>query len=430
MNTLVKRITASFHVDDIYSFKQQMLNWANRFSICCFMDSHFYTDKYHCYDCLVAVDCHKCFSPSKEPLSHLNTFYTENDDWIFGHLSYDLKNEIEGLQSLYSNKIGFPDIFFFVPKYVLSLEKNNLTIHSIDIDPNLIFQEIQSVILNKEIYTKRNITIQAAFSKKAYIETVKKLQQHILRGDCYEINFCQKFFAENVLIDAVSTFAELIKISPTPFSCFYKLEDKYLLCASPERFLCKIFETIFSQPMKGTAARNENVILDNAAKDALHKSEKEKSENVMIVDLVRNDLSKICNEGTVAAEELFAIYSFPQVHQMISTIKGELKKNVAFAEIIKATFPMGSMTGAPKLRTMQLIEQYEKSKRQLFSGSVGYISPQKNFDFNVVIRSIFYNAANKYLNYFVGSAITFYADAEKEYEECNLKAKAILSALQ
>ena len=150
----------------------------------------------------------------------------------------------------------------------------------------------------------------------------------------------------------------------------------------------------------------------------------------MIFDLVRNDLSKICKEGTVKAEELFAVYSFPQVHQMISTIKGELKDDISFAEIIKATFPMGSMTGAPKRSAMGLIEQYEKTKRQLFSGSVGYISPQKDFDFNVVIRSIFYNAEANYLNYLVGSAITFYADAEKEYEECLLKAKAIIDTLQ
>jgi para-aminobenzoate synthetase component 1 len=222
----------------------------------------------------------------------------------------------------------------------------------------------------------------------------------------------------------------LLDISPVPFSCFYKLENKYLLCASPERFLSRINNKIFSQPIKGTAPRNANAVLDNIEKENLSKNKKEKSENVMIVDLVRNDLSKICVEGSVEVEELFSIHSFPQVHQMISTVTGELKQDVSFAEIIQATFPMGSMTGAPKRSAMQLIEQYEKTKRQLFSGSVGYISPQKDFDFNVVIRSIFYNAANRYLNYLVGSAITFYADAEKEYEECNLKAKAILHTLQ
>ena len=427
----MKRITASFHVDNIYAFKKQMLDWSNRFGICCFMDSHHYSDQYHRYDCLVAAGCYKSFSPSINILSQLDVFDTENNDWIFGHLGYDLKNEIEDLYSMHINKAGFADIFFFIPMIVLSLKNNELAIHSLETDPQLIFDEIQSIIYDhKEISLEKNIQLQAALSRQEYIQTIQRLQQHILRGDCYEINYCQEFFAENIIIDPVSTYMQLIEISPTPFSCYYKLENKYLLCASPERFLSRAGGTIFSQPIKGTAPRNTDIILDAIEKDSLSKSLKEKSENVMIVDLVRNDLSKICKEGTVGVEELFAVYSFPQVHQMISTIKGELKENISFAEIIRATFPMGSMTGAPKRSAMQLIEKYERTKRQLFSGSVGYISPQKDFDFNVVIRSIFYNTDKFFLNYLVGSAITFYADAEKEYEECNLKAKAILDTLQ
>ena len=306
-----------------------------------------------------------------------------------------------------------------------------ISIHSLQTNPQLIFDEIRAEsCYQRESSSKKNIQLQPALSKQEYIETVQKLQQHILRGDCYEINYCQEFFAENILIEPVAVYQQLLEISPIPFSCFYKLENKYLLCASPERFLSRINNKIFSQPIKGTAPRNANAVLDNIEKENLSKNKKEKSENVMIVDLVRNDLSKICIEGSVEVEELFSIHSFPQVHQMISTVTGELKQDISFAEIIKATFPMGSMTGAPKRSAMQLIEQYEKTKRQLFSGSVGYISPQKDFDFNVVIRSIFYNAANRYLNYLVGSAITFYADAEKEYEECILKAKAILHTLQ
>jgi para-aminobenzoate synthetase component 1 len=427
----MQRISASFYIDNVNVFKEQMLNWTNRFSICCFMDSHNYADKYHRYDCLIAVDEYKTFSPSNNIIAELDNFYKENNDWIFGHLGYDLKNEVEELQSTHSNEIGFADVFFFVPKIVLSLKNNLLTIHSIEKKPQLIFDEIKEEHCkkNKTAY-KQNIQLQSSLSKQEYLGTIKKIQEHIHRGDCYEINYCQEFFAENILIDPVSVYKKLLEISPTPFSCFYKLDDKYLLCASPERFLSKINNTIFSQPIKGTAARNVNVDLDNVEKENLYHSKKEQSENVMIVDLVRNDLSKICKEGSVEAEELFGIYSFPQVHQMISTIKGELKENISFAEIIRATFPMGSMTGAPKRSAMQLIERYEKTKRELFSGSVGYISPEKNFDFNVVIRSIFYNSTNKYLNYLVGSAITFYADAEKEYEECILKSKAIKDTLQ
>ena len=181
-----------------------------------------------------------------------------------------------------------------------------------------------------------------------------------------------------------------------------------------------------SQPIKGTSKRmQENAVSDEKNKMDLYHSNKDRSENVMIVDLVRNDLSKVCKEGTVKVDELFGIYSFPQVHQMISTVSGELKDNISFQEIIRATFPMGSMTGAPKKRVMELIEQYERTKRGIFSGAVGYISPNGDFDFNVVIRSIMYNSQSGYLSFLTGSGITFYSDPEKEWEECLLKAEAM-----
>ncbi|MBS1746887.1 MAG: anthranilate synthase component I family protein [Bacteroidetes bacterium] len=408
-----------------------MLNWADRFGICCFLDNNDYYDPYHQYDCIIAAGATKVLKDSDDIFSSLNCFNTENDNWIFGHLGYDLKNKIELLESGHENRIGFPDVFFFIPEIVLILQGEVLTIHSEYKNPGDVFSEIQD-----ETYVERNkkqfkkILLSPAISKEEYVSTVEKIQQHIRRGDCYEINFCQEFFAEDICLDTLDTFDRLQQVSPTPFSCYYKLNDKYLLCASPERFLSKRGSAIFSQPIKGTAPRNIDKRLDEIEKNNLFKSEKERSENVMIVDLVRNDLSKICTKGSVETTELFGIYSFPQVHQMISTIKGELIPGISFSEIIQSTFPMGSMTGAPKISAMKLIEKFETSKRGLFSGSVGYISPQKDFDFNVIIRSIFYNATNKYLNYMVGGAITFYADAEKEYGECLLKAKAITSVLQ
>jgi len=428
----LNRIIDIFYVDKIHEFKQRMLNWVNQFSICCFMDSHDYADKYHKYDCIAAAGAYKFFSENNDTLSKLKDFCKANkNEWIFGHLGYDLKNEIENLQSKHLNKIGFPDIYFFIPEVVLYLNNDKLTIHSIKRNPAKIFNEITTQpFVNNKISPEKNISITAASTEKDYIEIISKLQQHILRGDCYEINYCLEFFAENINVNPLSTYLKLLTISPTPFSCFYKLDNKYLLCASPERFLSKINDQIFSQPIKGTAARSKNANADDLEKIRLFNNEKEKSENVMIVDLVRNDLSKICKPASVEVEELFGIYSFPQVHQMISTVSGTLKDDISFADIVKATFPMGSMTGAPKRSAMQLIEQYEKTKRQLYSGSVGYISPENNFDFNVVIRSIFYNADNRYLNFLVGSAITYYADAEKEYQECLLKARAMREALE
>ena len=211
----------------------------------------------------------------------------------------------------------------------------------------------------------------------------------------------------------------------------YKLDDKFLVCASPERYLKKVGSKIFSQPIKGTSKRNvKDTDEDEKSKKDLIESEKETSENVMVVDLVRNDLSKVCVEGSVKVEELFGVYSFPQVHQMISTVSGTVSAQVKFTDILKATFPMGSMTGVPKKRVMGLIEQYEKTKRGLFSGSLGYINPEGDFDFNVVIRSILYNQSAKYVSIQAGSAITYYSDAEKEYDECLLKIEAMKKVLE
>ena len=275
------------------------------------------------------------------------------------------------------------------------------------------------------------VAVKNRITKADYINTIHKLQQYILRGDCYEINFCQEFFAEHAVINPLQVYHKLIAISPNPFAALYKVNDKFCICASPERYLKKDGNTIISQPIKGTTKRDlisQERDLEN--KNYLSQSEKEKSENVMVVDLVRNDLSKVCKQGTVKVDELFGVYSFPQVHQMISTISGQAKDDIDWVDIIKATFPMGSMTGAPKKRVMELIEQYEQTKRGLFAGAIGYISPNGDFDFNVVIRSIFYNATTQYLSFQAGGAITFYSNAEKEYEESILKVAAMRKVLE
>ena len=427
----MQRNTENFSVAHSEIFKQQMLNWANQFSICCFLDNNQYTGKHHSYEWLLAADAINVFSPDKNILDSLHHFYETQNDWLFGHVNYDLKNEIEKLVSLSKDNIQFPDIFLFQPRIVIQANESVVTVSCLQDDPFLVFKAIQSEPVNNTLQPSANISIQSRISKEEYLHIVQLLKQHILRGDCYEINFCMEFFAEHAMINPLSIYQHLINISPNPFSCYYKCNDKYLFCASPERYIKKHGNTIISQPVKGTIQRNNaDKHADENYKMNLQESSKDRSENVMVVDLVRNDLSKICRKGSVHAEELFGIYTFPQVHQMISTIEGELKDNVGLAEILKATFPMGSMTGAPKKRVMELIEQYEQTKRGIFSGAVGYVTPEKDFDFNVVIRSIMYNAAKKYLSYQVGSGVTFYSDAEQEYEECLLKAKAIEKVLQ
>ena len=252
---------------------------------------------------------------------------------------------------------------------------------------------------------------------------------HIHRGDIYEANFCMEFFAENAYVAPVEIYQKLNAISHPPFATYFKNNHQFLLCASPERYLRKEGNKVISQPIKGTAKRHSDKVLDEQSKTELAQNPKERSENVMIVDLVRNDLSHTATKGSVIVEELCEIYSFEQVHQMISTIVSTVEDVTSPIEILKSTFPMGSMTGAPKISAMKIIEELEATKRGLYSGAVGYFTPDNDFDFNVVIRSILYNAQNEYLSFSVGSAITSQANPEQEYEECLLKAKAMFEVL-
>jgi para-aminobenzoate synthetase component 1 len=274
------------------------------------------------------------------------------------------------------------------------------------------------------------IKIHLRIHKDEYFAKVNTMLNHIHRGDIYEANFCQEFFAEETQINPLETYNKLNRISKPPFAAFLKLNDKYLLSASPERYIKKEGQTITSQPIKGTAKRSENADEDAKLKAALERDIKERSENVMIVDLVRNDLSKTAIKGSVEVKELCKVYTFDQVHQMISTIQSKVSSDVSPIDIIKTTFPMGSMTGAPKISAMKIIEDLEETKRGLYSGAVGYFTPEGDFDFNVVIRSILYNETNQYVSYSVGGAITAKSDPLNEYEECLIKAKAMREVLE
>lgn len=400
-----------------------MLNWLRPFSIFCFLDNQQYGIVPHNTEWLVAAGVQEFVQGSD--IREADTFVSHHR-WVFGHLAYELQHAAHKIAAAKKDKIGFPGFYFFVPQMVLEYD-GELRIYAND--PQQVFAQIMAY--DEQVEGADLLCGPApVLSREEYLQKIRALQAHIQRGDCYEINFCQEFAVANCMIDPFSAFQKLVNVSPNPFSAFYRLEDKFLVCASPERFLAKKGKRIFSQPIKGTIKRDLlSPEKDEQLKQALRKSQKEQSENVMVVDLVRNDLTKICKEATVKVDELFGIYSFPQVHQMISTISGELLEDVPFSTIIEATFPMGSMTGAPKHRVMQLIEEYEASARGIFSGSVGYFHPNGDFDFNVVIRSMMYNEAAQYLSYQVGSGITFYCNAENEWEECMLKAEAIKQVL-
>jgi para-aminobenzoate synthetase component 1 len=419
-----------FHASEFTDVKDKVLNWANRFDTFSFLDNHGYSIQPHSQECILAAGITRSISVNAgTAMKDLQSFIDGSPAWLFGHLGYDLKNEFEDLESNQPDGIGFPDVFFFEPEVLVRFDHSEISVETTNGDAKKILDEILNEAVS-EVQLPNHLSIKTRFSKEAYVDTVTQLRSHILRGDCYEINFCQEFFSENVSVDPVSIYKRLAKISPNPFSALYRINDRWLICASPERFIKKEGRKLFSQPIKGTSKR----VLMSAALDAdslyqLSHSDKERSENVMIVDLVRNDLSKLCTEGSVKVEELFGLYSFPQVHQMISTVSGQLRDDVRFTDVVKGMFPMGSMTGAPKKKVMELIEQYERTKRGVFSGALGYINPAGDFDFNVIIRSILYNATEKYLSFQTGSAITFYSDPEKEWEECLLKAEAMRAAL-
>jgi para-aminobenzoate synthetase component 1 len=415
-------------IKDPQIFKTQALQWANSFDVCCYLDSNNFTDPYSKFDALLAAGVkHELAANAGTAFAELENFRDKHPEWMTGFFGYDLKNEIEDLTSSHPGELGFPDLYFFVPQYVIVVKGNNVEI--IADNPQQIYENIQQQIPITTDEQIPPINVQSRLDKPAYLDAVAKIKQNISRGDIYVTNFCQEFFAAHAAIDPLAVFLKLNEISPNPFACFFKYRDKYILCASPERFLAKRGNKLISQPIKGTARRGNTHAEDESIKQQLRDHTKEQQENVMIVDLVRNDLTRSAKAGSVKTEELFGVYSFKQVHQMISTVVCELEDNITPVQAIKNTFPMGSMTGAPKVRAMQLMEQYEAGRRGVYSGAVGYFSPDNDFDFNVVIRTILYNKDKKQLSFHAGSAITYHADAEKEYEECLLKAQAILEVL-
>ncbi len=376
---------------------------------------------------VLAVGC-KAHMPSEpgKTFQHLYTF--SQGRWAFGYLGYDLKNESEALHSRNLDGLQFKEAFFYEPEVLIFFDPDGIHIEADTPDGVLEIIQKQKPRPNTDIIATP-ITMSQRVSRAEYLQKVEQIRQHIEEGNVYELNYCVEFYNEQASIDPLSVFLALTERSPMPFAAFQRIDNQYLMCASPERFLKKTGTKLVSQPIKGTARRDQDPQKDALIKKELFTSEKERAENMMIVDLVRNDLARSSLPGTVKVDEMFGIYTFKQVHQMISTISSTLQPELPFTEAIRNAFPMGSMTGAPKIRAMQLIEEFESSKRNLFSGAVGYINPSQDFDFNVVIRSLFYNQATGYLSFQVGSAITYDSVAEQEWEECMLKAKAMLQVL-
>jgi len=434
------RVTLQISLKNPQKVKQQLLLWSQQFQEVVWFDSNQYQANYSDFDAILAVDAFTLLqTDAHNAFQKLEDYQQTTNDWIFGYLSYDLKNDVEHLTSQNFDGLYFPELYFFQPKKLFFLTENMLEIHYLPAVDDELEADVET-ILNTEVAThmfthqasnkENRPKIKLRIHKDEYHEKVNALLAHIHRGDIYEANFCQEFYAEAAEIDPLSTYTHLNAISKPPFATYMRLADKYILSASPERYIKKQGTKVISQPIKGTAKRIADPIKDQQMAENLRTDEKERAENVMIVDLVRNDLSKTAIKGSVNVEELCKIYTFDQVHQMISTVTSEVAETQNPIEILQTTFPMGSMTGAPKISAMQIIEKLEETKRGIYSGAIGYFTPNNDFDFNVVIRSILYNSTEKYVSYSVGSAITAKSVPEKEYEECLIKARAMREALE
>ncbi|WP_040559389.1 aminodeoxychorismate synthase component I [Kordia algicida OT-1] len=434
------RVTLQFSLENPTVVKQQLLLWSQQYHEVVWLDSNNYHAQNSEFDAILAVDALTLLQTDYiQAFQKLNEYQQTTNDWIFGYLSYDLKNDVEHLISQNYDGLHFPELYFFQPKKVFLLKGNILEVQYlkvIDDELEADIQEIFNTKIDAELFTHKDSNkeyrpkIKLRIHKDEYHEKVTKLLEHIHRGDIYEANFCQEFYAENAEIDPLSTYTHLNAISKPPFATYMRLSDKYILSASPERYIKKKGTKITSQPIKGTAKRSTDILEDQQLIENLQNDEKERAENIMIVDLVRNDLAKTAVKGSVQVEELCKIYTFDQVHQMISTVVSEVTENQNPVAILQTTFPMGSMTGAPKISAMQIIENLEETKRGIYSGAIGYFTPNNDFDFNVVIRSILYNSSKKYVSYSVGGAITAKSIPEKEYEECLIKAKAMREVLE
>jgi para-aminobenzoate synthetase component 1 len=431
------RKKVSYTVDDAQKFKVSLLQWAQQFYEIVWLDGNEHAQKYSSFDAILAVDAITAIkTDANNAFENLKVYQKESKDWLFGYLSYDLKNDIEQLTSKNYDGLEFPDLYFFQPKKIIKIQGKKVEFDYLQMVADEVendFKVILALKSNDDLEVSKNeksMPIKMRIFKDEYFKQVSKMLAHIHRGDMYEANFCQEFYIENQTINPFKVYQKLNSISKAPFASFLKINDQYLLCASPERYLKKQGIKVISQPIKGTAKRSKNKQEDNQLKVDLANNEKERAENIMIVDLVRNDLSRHAVKGSVKVEELCKVYTFEQVHQMISTVIAAVEADANPIDIIKSTFPMGSMTGAPKVSAMNIIEDLEAFKRGLYSGAVGYFSPENDFDFNVVIRSILYNASKPYISFAVGSAITAKATPEHEYQECLLKAKAMREVLE
>ncbi len=369
--------------------------------------------------------------------SGINDFINTNSGkYIFVKLDYNLKNDVEPFFAKLKNDND--NIELWMPQYIIDENSGKVLLFDqsetqpvpLNIEPFSWSQFLESLLNKEDKIQAQNVNDVSHFiDKQKYVSKIDAIKKHVQEGNIYEINFCTKLELTDVKLSPFSSYMQLLDETMAPYSAFVKDENNYIICASPERFIKKENTTLTAQPMKGTLARHKADDNDSEFINQLKTSEKERAENVMIVDLTRNDMSKIAQRDSVKVKELFGIHTFPHVYQMVSTICCEVDSSTTFTDIIQAMYPVGSMTGAPKVKAMELIDKFEDDNRLMFSGSLGLICPDGDFDLNVVIRSIFYDEQNSKAAIWAGGAITAYANANDEYNECLLKMQKPYIAL-
>ena len=417
-----------FNVENINDFKDKLLFFSKSKENVILLDSNSKKNDYEFIFSYGKISELKSFDNS---LDKLDNYIKQVDDWIFGFVSYDLKDEIEGFSSKNLKYFDVPNLSFFQPSTIWVFD--GVKLKALYFDEKELFDvwnEINKIHISCDsIKSNPNVELTGRLSKEEYIKKIKNIKKRIKMGDTYELNFCFDFFNDNTKINPENTFKKLNKLTESPMSVYYKDHHLHVLSSSPERFIKRNKKTIISQPIKGTKKRGKNIDEDVFLINSLKNSIKEKSENHMIVDLVRNDFSRIAKKGSVKVTELSKINTYKNIHQMVSTIEAQIENDMFFSTILKSTFPMGSMTGAPKIKTMKIIDELEETSRGIYSGAIGYIDPNKNFDFNVVIRTIIYDDKLSKISVNVGSGITFKSDPKDEYEECLTKIDALKKSL-
>ena len=429
------RVKREINLTDFHSIKEQLLHWADSFEQVVWLDSNAYPNNDNKYEAVLAVDADRIFqTDSNEALHELKEYRKSNKDWLFGYLSFDAGRAIGSSKenNRASDLLQFSKLSFFHPKKIFLLKKDSVEIHYSSNIHNEIeedWKEISELVIEEIPLIYPDLKINVRLSKQEYFDKFEKIQTYIEQGEISEINFCQEFYAEASLENPLAVYRHLNEISKPPFAAYLRMNDKYVLCASPERYLSNTNGKLKTQPIKGTAKRKENVAEDELARKTLEADRKEILENTITTEMIVEELQAIAKKDSVQVTELCKVYSFKQVHQLISTIVCDLKPELHPVDAINGTYPMGSMTGIPKENSLVIIEELENFHRSLYSGSIGYFTPNDDFDFNVVIRSILYNAKNKYVSFSAGGAITALANPESEYKECLVKVKAMEEVL-